>query len=82
MKSTKNNSFGLNSLKKVKSKYVLQQVFVNLSRNKFLNIIRYNKDLKNFLNIRKDAYKKEFAKIEIEIFPREEVYGKLIKFQK
>ena len=64
MKSTKNNSFGLNSLKKVKSKYVLQQVFVNLSRNKFLNIIRYNKDLKNFLNIRKDAYKKEFAKIE------------------
>ena len=48
MKSKKNNSFGLNSLKKVKSKYVLQQVFDNLSRNKFLDIIRYNKDLKIF----------------------------------
>ena len=66
MKSKKNNSFGLNSLKKVKSKYVLQQVFDNLARKKFLEIIRYNKILKKFLNIRKDAYKEEFAKIEIE----------------
>ena len=39
-------------------------------------LIIYNKDLKNLLNIRKDAYKKEFAKIEI--FPKEEEYGQFI----
>ena len=79
MKSQKNNSYGLNLLKKVKSKYVLQQIFDNLARKKFLEIIRYNKILKKFLNIRKDAYKEEFAKIEIEIFPMEEEDGRFIK---
>ena len=56
----------------------MQQIFDNLARKKFLELIRYNKILKNFLNIRKNAYKKEFAKIEIVIFPREEVYGQFI----
>ena len=78
MKSTKSNSYRLNFLKKVKSKYVLHQIFDNLARKKFLEIIRYNKILKKFLNIRKDAYKEEFAKIEIEIFPKEEEDGKFI----
>ena len=78
MKSKKNNSYRLILLKKVKSKYILQQIFDNLTRNKFLDLIRYNKVLKTFLNIRIDAYKKEFAKIEIEIFPIEEEKGRFI----
>ena len=65
MKSKKNNSYRLNLFKKVKSKYILQQIFDNLTRNKFLDLIRYNKVLKTFLNIRIDAYKKEFAKIDL-----------------
>ena len=52
----------------VKSKYILKKLFDNLPRNKFLNILRYNKNLKNILNIGVNDYL-DYLKIEIELIP-------------
>ena len=71
-------SNGCNSLKKVKSKYILKQIFDNIQENILLEIIRYNKNLKNKLSKRLEDYKKLFSKIEIEIIPLENHYGKFI----
>ena len=60
-------------LLKLKSKYVLNHIFDNLNTNKFLNIIRYNKNLQKKLDKNKDSYKSEYLKIIIEIIPK--VYG-------
>ena len=42
----KKNHPNINFSAKIKSKYILKQIFDNLNKNKILEIIRYNKDLR------------------------------------
>ena len=58
-----------NSFEKIKSKYILKQIFDNLKTNKLLRVIHYNKILKNILNIKLKYYINEHSKIIIEIIP-------------
>ena len=43
----------------IKSKYNLQEIFDFLIQNIKLNVIKYNKEIQNKLNITLDDYKKE-----------------------
>ena len=63
---------------KIKSTYILNQIFNNILQNKLLNIIRYNKNIRKKLKIQINNYKEEYFKIVIEIIPVEEKYGKFI----
>ena len=65
-------------LKKVKSKYILKQIFNNVNEIITLDIIRYNKSFKKNLNKKINDYKKHYSKIEIEIIPEENETGKFI----
>ena len=82
MSKINNSIIKENTLKKIKSKYILKQIFDNLKQNKSLNIIRYNKKLKQKLNKNLKDYIKEYLKIEIEIIPKENKYGKFINYNK
>ena len=75
IKSTKNK------FENIKSKYIVQKIFENLTEKKTLKIIRRNKILHNNLEISIDNYKK-FSQIEIEITPEENKYGKFININK
>ena len=67
---------------KIRSKYILQRIFAHLQINKSLEIIKYNKIINKRLNKNINDYKKEYFKIEIELFPAENKYGKFINIQK
>ena len=70
--SESNNSLESNFLlNNIKSKYIIVKIFENVQTNIFLNLIRYNKTFQKRLNKNIDDYK-DYAKIEIEIFPEEE----------
>ena len=71
-----------NFLKMVRSKYILEKILNNLQKNKLLNIIRYNKDIRNELNKDIYDYKKEYLKIEIEILTFSNKKGKFINISK
>ena len=73
------NSSGL--LRNLKSRYILQKLFNNLLRKKLLDIIKYNKNLKQRINININDYKEYFeiySSIEIEIKPDNNLYGVFI----
>ena len=55
--------------KAIKSKYILKIILDNISKKKFFNIIRYNKLLKELLDININDYKTYYEKIEIELIP-------------
>ena len=57
----KNNCENIISITKVRSKYILAQILDNLQQNKKLEIIRYNKNIKNKLKIKINDYKKEYS---------------------
>ena len=67
--ANKNNTNGFNLLSKIKSKYILNQIFENTGKKK-LRIIKYNKNLQNRLNISIKDYIEEYQKIEIEVIPK------------
>ena len=69
-----------NLLKKIRSKWLLKQIFDNLENNKSLEIIKYNKNIQEKLEIGINDYKEEYLKIEIEIFPKKYRGKKQIKF--
>ena len=56
-----------NLLLKVKSKYILRQIFDNIQYKKKLEIVRYNKNIKEKLDLKLNDYIIEYSKIEIEI---------------
>ena len=58
----------INNWRKIKSRYILQQIFEHLNPKIFLNIIKNNKNIKNKLDIDLNDYKK-YCEIEIEIIP-------------
>ena len=66
-----------NLLKKIKNKYILKNLFEFLSFEKLLNVIKFNKDIQNRLDINIDTYKK-YLQIELEIILKEEEYGTFI----
>ncbi len=69
-------------LKKIRSKYIAIKIFNNLQQNKLLDLIHYNKHYQKLMKIKLKDYKNEFSKIEIEIIPKENTYGKFINFSK
>ena len=73
-----NNFENITSINNVKSKYILAQIFDNLYQIKKLEILRYNKNIKNKLKIRINDYINAYSIIEIEIIPIENKYGRFI----
>ena len=74
-KSNKNN------LKNIKSDFFVKKMFLTLSKKKLLNIIKYNKQTQNLLDINIFDYKKYnelYTPIEIEIIPFKDACGKFI----
>ena len=78
MAEIKDNFNKNNMLKKIRSKYIVKRIFDNLKQNKLLNIIHYNKEYQKLMKIKLKDYINEFLKIEIEIIPKENEYGKFI----
>jgi len=64
------------SLIKIRSKYILRQIFDYLQNKKLLKIICHNKTFQNNLDKNLNDYIIEHLKIEIEIIPAEYKYGK------
>ena len=68
-------------LKKLKSDYFLLILFNNLLKRKLIDIIKYNKNIKNRINISIKDYKEYseiYTSIEIEIKPVNDNYGDFI----
>ena len=76
-----NNNESNDIFKNIKRKYILEKIFNILSKRKTLKIIKYNKNIKERLNINKNDYK-EFGEIELEITPVKNKYGKFIIIKK
>ena len=71
--------------KNVKNNYFLQIIFNILLKKKSLDIIKYNKNIKNRINISINDYKEYsgiYSSIEIEIKPDKNKYGKFIHIDK
>jgi len=58
-------------LKKINSKYIIQEIFKYMNFIKVLELVRYNKDIKNQLEVSKKNYEKIFNSINIEIIPKD-----------
>ena len=74
-----------NIFKKLKSDYFLQLLFNNLLKKKSLDIIKYNNNIKNRMNISIKDYKEYseiYSTIEIEIKPVNNKYGTFININK
>ena len=80
MAERSNNVNQNGNLIKIRSKYIIIKIFNNIKQSKLLNIINYNKSYQKLMNIKLKDYKNEFSKIEIEIIPEENIYGRFIKF--
>ena len=73
-----------NMLLILKSKYILQFIFDNLSKRKSLNFIKYNKNIQNKIDININDYKEFseiYSSIEMEIIPVNNKYGKFINIK-
>ena len=71
--------------KNLKNDYFLRKLFNYLLKNKSLDIIKYNNNLKNRINISIKDYKEYseiYSPIEIEIKPVNNNYGKFINIDK
>ena len=71
-------------LKKLKCNYFLEKLFKNLYKKKTLDILKYNKNIKNRININDNDYREwceNFSSIEIKIKPVNNVFGKFINFE-
>ena len=69
-------------LKKIRCKYILTQIFDNLSQTTKLKLILYNQNLMNQLKIKMKDYINAYSIIELEIIPKEHEYGKFINIRK
>ena len=68
-----------NLLKKLRSRYILSQIFDNVNQITKLKLINYNNYLLKSLNIKLKDYKKAYSVIEIEIIPSDNIYGDFIR---
>ena len=81
LSSEKTNSNKVESkdiFKNLKSDFFLQKLFYNLLKKKSLDIIKYNNNIKERINISIKDYKEYSELIEIEIKPVNNKYGKFI----
>ena len=82
-----NNEKGRNKIKLydyIRSKYILIQIFDNLQKRKILNIIKFNKNIKNRIDVGVKDYKEcsgKYSSIEIEIIPINNKYGQFINIK-
>ena len=70
---------------KIKSRYILKQIYDLISPRKLLQIIKCNKNLQNMLDIDFRSYKKYneiYSPIEIELIPKKNIYGEFIHINK
>ena len=65
----------------IKSKYILQIIFEYLTKDKILQLIRYNKATQKRLGINLKDYR-EYSRIEIEIIPLKYPSGRFINIKK
>ena len=65
----------INYLTRIKSNYILKKIFRNLKQNKYMNIIKYNKNMQKRINLEINDYKEYYKKIEIEIIIKENRYS-------
>ena len=79
MEAIKNNSN--NNLENIKSIFILKEIFHNLQKHKWLNIIKYNKKIQRRINITLNDYV-ELRKIELLIIPFKNKSGRFIKILK
>ena len=71
--------------KNLKNDYFLQKLFYHLLKKKSLDIIKYNKNIKDRINISIKDYKEYseiYSSIELEIKPINKIYGKFINIKK
>jgi len=69
----------------IKSKYILLKILSILTKDKSMNIIRYNKKIQERLNLNVNDYKEYsqiYSLIEIEIKPFPNKFGKFININK
>ena len=71
-----------NIFNKLKADYFLQIVFNNLERKRALYFVKYNKAIKNRINININDYKEYSELIEIEIKTFNNKYGNFINIEK
>ena len=84
-KTEKNKIELKNIFKNLKGDYFLQKLFNHLSKKKSLEIIKYNKSIKNKINISIVDYKEYsdiYSSIEIELKPAKNKYGNFININK
>ena len=68
-------------LENIKSKYIMQIIFDNIQIKKFLELIKYNNNIQQKLNINISNYKEYseiYTSIEIEIIPIKNMFTKII----
>ena len=73
------------NLEDIKSKYILIYIFDTLRKNRWLDIIKYNKKLQNKLELDINSYKEYhdiYSEIELEIIPVKKKSGKFIDIAK
>ena len=76
-----NNLESKELFKNLKNDYFLRIIFNNLMKKKTLNIIKYNKNIKDRMNINIKDYKEYlelYSSIELEIKPVDNKYGDFI----
>ena len=78
-----------NFLKNIKSKYILREILTHIKKCTALQIIKYNKNLQNKLEMNKNDYKEYselYSDIEVEIIPIKDIKNlkndKLINIKK
>ena len=72
-------------LEKIKSKYILEEIFDYLIKSKSLDIIKYNKKTQSTFDINFNTYKEfseKYSAIELEIIPVENKYNEFINLTK
>ena len=81
-----NHIKSISKLKKLRSDYFLQLLFnINLEKKKLFDIVKYNKHIKERINININDYKEyseKYSSIEIEIKPVNNEYGEFINIKK
>ena len=80
-KSNRNKQKNKNILNNIKSKYILKQILNNIYIKKSFEIIRYNKNIQNALDISVNDYK-NLTDIEIDIIPMKHSGGNFINIDK
>ena len=79
MENTNNNIPKDNLFKNINSNYILKIIFDKLRKIKSLNIIKYNKNIRDKLDIKINDYK-EIIQTEIEIYPISNIWTEIKQF--